>query len=238
MHVTLQPAFILHSRPYRESSMLLDIFSQDYGRIGLIARGVRNNRSKLRSLLQPFIPLLISWRGKSELMTLQHAEPHGPIVWLQKEGLLSGFYLNELLIRLLQKHDPHKELYTIYQTTLLKLGNNEFHQQYLRLFEKKLLKEIGYGLQLSSSIPDNQVFLADRIYRFYSDHGFELCNKNENIPHAMLFSGKSLLALATEQLEDPTSLKDAKRLMRIVLGTLLGDKPLHSRKLFKGIHVK
>lgn len=233
MRITLHPAFILHHRPYRESSLLLDVLTQDHGRISLIAKGVRKNRSPLRALLQPFFPLLLSWQGKSELMTLSQAEPQGAPIQLQAECLLSGFYLNELLIRLLQKHDPHPELYTIYQDTLLELERAELQQKHLRLFEKKLLEELGYGLQLQHTIPDGKAFLAGQFYRFYPEQGFELCESNE--AQGMIFPGKSLLALAAEQLDDAEVLRDAKRLMRTALGILLGPQPLHSRKLFTGV---
>jgi len=235
MRVSLQPAFILHCRPYRETSLLLDVFTQEYGRIALIARGVRKNRSKIRPLLQPFFPLVISWQGKTELMTLQLAEPQGTPIFLRGECLLSGFYLNELLVRLLQKQDPHPQLYTIYHHTLLELGQPALQQKYLRLFEKKLLDELGYGLQLNHSIPDGKVFQANQLYRFYPERGFELVDGNETPSSGTIFRGKSLLALASEQLDDEMSLQEIKRLMRIALGGLLGPQPLQSRRLFTGI---
>lgn len=233
MRITLQPSFILHHRPYRETSLLLDVFTKDYGRISLIARGVRKQRSQIRSLLQPFNPLFISWQGKTELMTLQNVEPAGIPISLQGECLLSGFYLNELLMRLLQKQDPHPQLYTIYQETLLELQGVKLQQKYLRLFEKKLLDELGYGLQLES-----RGFLADRLYRFYPEQGFELYEGNEQEPEGTLFLGKSLLALAMGELEDADALKEIKRLMRIALGILLGPEPLQSRKLFTGVSLE
>ncbi len=235
MRISLSPAFILHHRAYRETSLLLDVFSEHHGRITLIAKGVRKSRSRLHALLQPFFPLLLSWQGKSELMTLQAVEPQGLPIQLIGECLLSGFYLNELLIRLVQKQDPHPELYTIYHRTLLELERVELQQKHLRLFEKKLLEELGYGLQLQHAIPDSKAFLADRLYRFYPELGFELCDSNEGESQEMIFLGKSLIALATEQLENAESLRDAKRLMRIALRELLGTQPLHSRRLFRGV---
>lgn len=233
MRIQLQPAFILHHRPYRETSLLLDVFSQEHGRISLIAKGVRKNRSTWRGLLQLFFPLLLSWQGKTELMTLSGAEPQSTPMQLQAGYLLSGFYLNELLMRLLPKHDPHPQLYTIYHHTLLELERGNSQQKHLRLFEKKLLEELGYGLQLKSTIPEDKAFQADRNYRFHPEQGFELCEDSEN--SVLIFSGKSLLALAAEQLDDAETLRDVKRLMRLALGTLLGSQPLHSRKLFTGV---
>lgn len=238
MRISLQPAFILHHRAYRETSLLLDVLTQDYGRISLIARGVRKNRSRTKPLLQPFRPLLISWHGKTELMSLQIVEPQGIPIPLQGECLLSGFYLNELLMRLLQKHDPHPQLYTIYRDTLLELGQTRLQQKHLRLFEKKLLDELGYGLQLDHAIPDGKAFLADRLYRFYPEQGFELYEGTENQPQGMIFWGKSLLALLTGQLEDEETLREIKRLMRIALGVLLGPEPIQSRRLFTGVTIE
>ncbi len=231
MRISLQPAFILHHRPYRETSLLLDVFTKDYGRIALIARGVRKNRSQMRALLQPFRGLWVSWRGKTELMTLDGVEAQSMPILLQGECLLSGFYLNELLIRLLQKQDPHPQLYTIYQETLLELSQATLDQKYLRLFEKKLLDELGYGLQLQHA------FLADQLYRFHPEQGFELYQGETNEADPLIFQGKSLVVLATGQLDqaDADSLKEIKRLMRIALGIVLGPKPLQSRKLFIGV---
>src|SRR5689334_15045703 len=118
MSILLQPAYILHTRAYRDTSLLLEVLTQDYGRVSLVARGVRNSRMRLRSILQPFIPLLLSMQGRSELKLLISAEMNGLSLSLRGDCLLSGFYLNELLVRSLQKEDPHPELYILYQKTL------------------------------------------------------------------------------------------------------------------------
>ena len=229
MRISFHPAFILHQRPYRETSLLLDVLTQDYGRISLIARGVRTARSPLRGLLQPFNPLLLSWQGRTELMTLTSADLNlnGVPKQLQGTSLLGGFYLNEVLTRVLQKQDPHPQLYTIYQHTLIELQTAELQEKTLRVFEKKLLAELGYGLQL-----DQQNLDANKFYRYLPEQGFVLCNENEIDPQAMIFSGKSLLAINEEQFNDDDILRDAKRLMRLTLAPLLGSQPLHSRKLF------
>jgi DNA repair protein RecO (recombination protein O) len=225
MRVPLQPAFVLHHRPYRETSVILDLFTEQYGRIAAVARGVRQSRSQLKPLLQPFNPLLISWQGRSELMTLINVEPNGMLERLQGECLLSGLYLNELLVRVLPKHDPHPALYTIYAETLLELQGVQLQQKPLRLFEKKLLEELGYGLHLNSD------FNADKFYRFHPEHGFECCVETP-ILEPNIFLGKSLMALASEELEDENCLRDAKRLMRQALAPLLGQQQLNSRQLY------
>jgi DNA repair protein RecO (recombination protein O) len=233
MRVALQPAFILHHRPYRETSLLLDLFTPEFGRIGLISRGVRKTRSPMKALLQPFNPLLVSWQGKTELMMLTSVEAGGKYCQLRGDCLLSAFYLNELLIRVLQKQDPHSQLYTVYANTLVELQSGTLQQKTLRLFEKKLLEEIGYGLQLECDISKGNPLIAEKHYRFYPEQGFDLYNKSDDHESlAMVFSGKSLIALAKDQLDDPECLRDAKRLMRIALAPLLGSQPLHSRKLF------
>jgi DNA repair protein RecO (recombination protein O) len=230
MRVALQPAFVLHHRAYRETSVILDLLTQDHGRISAVARGVRQARSQLKPLLQPFIPLLISWQGRSELLTLLAAEPNGSSQPLTGENLLSGFYLNELLVRVLPKYDTHPGLYTIYQQTLLELTNLDLLQKSLRLFEKNLLEALGYGLQLMYDTNQHDI-AADKYYRFHADQGFELC-QNSAVATASLFSGKSLLALANEQLHDDNVLREIKRLMRLALAPLLGQYPLNSRQLY------
>jgi DNA repair protein RecO (recombination protein O) len=233
MRIALQPAFILHHRPYRETSLLLDVLTQDYGRISLISRGVRSRRSPLKALLQPFNSLLLSWQGKTELMMLTGAEALRMPFQLRGDCLLSGFYLNELLVRLLQKHDPTPQLYTVYLNTLVELQASQLQQKTLRLFEKKLLEEIGYGLELTVDVSTDMPIAADNRYKYYPEQGFELYTEDDsNVPISMVFSGKSLLALAKEQLDDPECLRDAKRLMRIAFAPLLGSQPLYSRKLF------
>jgi DNA repair protein RecO (recombination protein O) len=230
MRINLEPAFVLHSRPYRETSVLLDLFTHEHGRISVIAKGVRSKRSRLKSLLQPFVPLLISWQGKGELGTLTGAEGQGYYNNLNGECLLSGLYLNELLMRVLHKFDPQPGLYTIYQKTLLEL-QGEGLQKTLRLFEKKLLEEIGYGLQLLYAQPAGTIIDADHYYHFHPEHGFEYYGELNKTAGAV-FSGKSLLAIAADQLDDETVQRDCKRLMRLALAPLLGKNPLQSRKLY------
>lgn len=231
MRINLQPAFVLHHRPYRETSVILDLFTQEHGRISAVARGVRQSRSHLKSLLQPFVPLLVSWQGKGELMALTGAEAHGQPIRMAGECLFSGLYLNEVLMRLLPKHDANAQLYTIYHNTLLELQGAHLLQKTLRLFEKKLLEELGYGLQLNHDAGSKENFDAEKYYRFHPEHGFELCADLDSQCSAD-FSGKSLLALAVEQLDDEASLRDAKRLMRLAMAPLLGQYPLNSRKLY------
>lgn len=229
MIANLQPAFILHRRPFRETSLLLDVFTQEYGRVSLIAKGVKSPRSKWRGILEPFLPLLIAYRGKTELMHLQIAEPAGVPVFLQKNNLTVGFYLNELLIKLLQKQDPHPMLFNAYQNMIFHLAKNQLDQKTLRLFEKKLLEEIGYGLPFKH-------IEADQFYRFCGEQGFVLCSQNETIKKTPIFSGKNLLALCAGELNNSNVLQDANKILRFAIAHVLGNKTIQSRKLLFGYH--
>jgi len=229
--VALEPAYVLHRRSYRETSFLIEIFTKQYGRISLVARGARKARSALQGILQPFIPILISWAGNGELMTMTHAEPYGEVKQLQKECLYAGFYLNELLLGLLHKWDAYPHLYQIYAQTIAVLQNNQLEEKTLRLFEKNLLEELGYALLPKSSDLKNE-FLPDAYYRFVPEQGFVLSPASHSDPaQSRVFSGKNLIAIAEENWHTE-SLQDAKRLIRFVLTPLLGARQIHSRKLF------
>jgi DNA repair protein RecO (recombination protein O) len=229
MRVHHQPAFVLHHRPYRETSVILDLLTEDHGRISAVARGVRQARSQLKPLLQPFIPLLVTWQGKSELMTLVSAEANDYSQGLAGAGLLSGLYVNELLMRVVPKYDAHPGLYTIYQQTLLELSNPDLLQKSLRLFEKNLLEALGYGLQLKHDI-HHQDIVAEYFYHYHVERGFEVSQNPAT--ESALFSGKSLLAFAADQLADANILQEIKRLMRMALAPLIGQFPLRSRQLY------
>jgi DNA repair protein RecO (recombination protein O) len=224
MRVALQRAFVLHHRAYRETSVILDLLTEEHGRISAVARGVRQARSQLKPLLQPFNPLFVTWQGKSELMTLLSAEANGHGYGLAGDSLLSGLYVNELLMRILPKDDAHPGLYTIYQQTLVELAKS------LRLFEKNLLDALGYGLQLNHDLQQQEI-VAENFYLYHVEQGFARTSvKGHDNP--VLFSGKSILAFAAEQLHDPDILQEIKRLMRMALAPLIGQYPLRSRQLY------
>jgi len=227
-NVLLQPAYILHTRLYRDTSLLIEIFTPDYGRVSLVARGVRGARSRYKGLLQPFIPLLISWRGKGELMSLTSVEANGISQYLVGETLLCGIYLNELLVRLLHRYDAHPNLYQSYQTTLTKLINET--QISLRLFEKKLLAELGYALQLNREAQTGASIQSKQFYFFEPTRG--VFNSTNNVQQKNVFSGEALLAIHNNEFSETHTMNDAKRLLRIALNYLLGGKPVRSRELF------
>lgn len=236
MRMQTQPAFVLHTRNYSETSLLLEVFTSQHGRLGLIAKGARRPASRLRAVLAPFQPLLIGWSGRGELMILTGAEPDGAEHGLQGEVLYCGFYLNELLMRLLHRHDPHEQLYTAYRETLATLvGATSRYEAALRLFEKRLLRELGYGLMLEHDVTDRSPIAADALYEYIPERGpIRIRHPELNARlQGVRVRGESLLALANDDLSEPRALREAKVLMRTLLAPHLGDRPLHSRNLFQ-----
>lgn len=227
MRVVLAPAFILHRRPYRESSLLVEALSRDYGRVGLVARGASRPRARLKALLQPFQPLLLSWSGRGDLTTLHAAEELQRLPGLPAARLLSGFYLNELLIMLLARGDPCPELFAGYQRALAELAGDANEQVPLRRFEVELLARLGYGLQLTHEADNGRPLLAGQRYRYLLDRGpVPLTEAGPGI----IISGQSLLALAAGEFGEPAMLQEVKQLTRAALAARL-DKPLQSRAM-------
>ncbi|MFT4046501.1 MAG: DNA repair protein RecO [Solimonas sp.] len=222
--VALEPAYLLNRRPYSDSSLLLEAMTREHGRVGLVARGARSTKSKLRGLLQPFQPLLLSWSASGELATLSGAESAGPPVLLAGERVFYGWYLNELLLRLLQRQDAHPRLFDAYAQAIRQLpGDAEPAQDALRLFEKTLLAEIGYGLLL----PDD----LDATRRYHYDAHGGVCPAPAGDLSA--YSGASLIALREERLATPEARRDALRLLRAALAAQLGNKPLQTPQLLR-----
>lgn len=227
----LEAAFLLHRKPYRDTSLLIEAFSENHGRLGLVARGARSRRGGVASLLQPFQPLLLSWSGRGELHTLTAAEPQGPPLSLQAHSLISGFYLNELLMRLLPRDDPHPILYQRYADTLHRLATNALDEWWLRLFERDLLQELGYGLLLTQEGGSGEMVQADAIYCYHPEFGPQ--QQNDDNTHCLRVHGDTLLSLAGGSVPDECNRSEAKRLMRGVLAGYLGNRPLASRELFR-----
>lgn len=233
--VLLQPGYVLHQRLYRESSLLVELWTRDHGRLTVIAKGVRKPRSAQQGLLQPFIPLLLSFSGKTELLTLTHVEMQVEVRVnsLQGECLFAGFYLNELLMTLLPKWDAHPILFAAYEKAVLALHGTILEQKALRSFEQRLLDELGYGVLPKSQHALQQTFHPNHYYRFTPEQGFVTCEPSESPQiKSNIFSGEHLLAIACEDWQNESILLDAKRLTRIILTSLLGMRPLYSRQLF------
>ena len=231
MRVALTPCFILHCRLYRETSMLLDVFSQEYGRISLIANGVRRAKSKYQGLLQPYQRLLMAWRGKTELMTLTDAEIDAESYQLFNDRFITGCYVNELIIRLLHRHEPHPQLFTSYDRVLRQLTTTDNIQAALRIFEKNFLQSIGYGLIL-----DREIKSGRRIHKnsnYYYLIGLGPTQAPSPTACQLSISGQSLLALHHEELHSDKEFAELKKLTRFVLRHYLGEKPLASRALYQ-----
>ncbi len=230
-----QPAYILHSRPYRETSLLLEIFTLEYGRISAVAKGAKRPKARARGLLQPFVPLLIACVGRGELLTLSDFDSVGSFPLLTGRRLVSAFYLNELMVRLLHRGDTNQELYQGYEGAIQGLAAIHEEQHVLRLFEKTLLKTLGYELQLVKEVETGDAVHPDRTYLYDPEKGPILVDiARQNSDHQQsnqFYRGKSLLALAAESLNDMVVLGDAKRLMRQALALHLGNKPIESRRL-------
>lgn len=231
MRVAQEPAFVLHHYEYGETSLLLEMFTRQHGRLGLLAKGVRRARSPLRAALIPFQPLTVSFSGRGELPTIGSAEPLAAAPALRGNSLFCGLYLNELLLRLLHRHDPHERLFESYGAALARLAAGENTEAVLRIFEKRLLEDIGYGLVLDHDVAEHAPLLAGGLYRYLPERGPVAAERasGEGIP----VHGASLLALAHERLENEEVLREAKRLLRVLLARQLGDRPLLSRDLFR-----
>lgn len=227
-----EPSFVLHSYPFRETSLVLEVFSRQHGRVALVARGARRPRSALRGLLMGFQPLLLSWFGRHELRTLHSAEWQGGQPQLHGTALLCGFYLNELLLNLMARDDPHGSLYEYYQQTLQRLAQENDHAFTLRCFEKHMLQELGYALLLDAEADTGKPIVPTRNYRYILEHG-----PIAETPDAsgMPVSGKTLLDIAADDYSDAKSARQSKQLMRMLLDHHLAGKALHTRELMRDL---
>jgi len=219
----LVPAYLLSVRPLRETSLLIEAWTRTRGRVGLVARGARGPKSRRRALLQSLQPLLLSWTERGELGTLMDAESSGPPVMLQGKALLCAWYLNELLVRLMPRQDPHPALFDAYEWALQQLP--ESMEPALRSFEMSLLCEAGYGLWLPDTLEAGQNYL------YVWDEGpvEAAAGTSEAIP------GDHLIALREGRLETPDQLRSARRLLRAALARQLGDRPLRTAQLFRAL---
>ncbi len=220
---------MLHARAYRETSQLLETFTAGFGRIGLIARGARRPKSAFRGILNPFQPLRLSWSGRGELLTLREADLGGIAADLVGDQVMAGFYVNELLMKLLQRGDPHPELFVHYATLIAEIGQGKPLELLLRRFELQLLGEIGYALDLEREAVNQVPLQPDQCYEFHAEGGVVPAINGES--DDSVFSGATLLAIGRMELENEKQLRDAKRLLRSVLNYHLGDRGLKTRRV-------
>lgn len=230
MRVDLQPAYILHTRPYRDTSLLIDFLTPDFGRVTAVARGVRKNKTPKRQLLNPFSRLLVCWQGKTDMKLLTSFESDNHFLSLTANYLYSGFYLNELLVRLLPEMDGHNGLYFAYEQSLNALQSKDDIEPLLREFEFRLLTELGYGLDFSADVRNDCTIEAQGFYECHVQEGF--FRAGADVPEQFLLKGEWLLAIAAGDYSDPATRLAAKYLSRRLLKPLLGSRPLNSRQLF------
>ena len=228
--VQLEPAYILHHRKYRETSLLLDVFSKEHGRVSLLAKGARRNKKQQAIAFDLYQQYLVSWVAKSELGTLTDIEPGQTGFQLQNKQVFCGFYMNELIVNLLHQHEPHPDLFTAYETTLYELKEGRAEDIVLRYFEKRLLQILGYGLVLDCDVSTGEPINAEQNY-FYE---FEMgpVNKSSRPGSAFTVKGKTLLQLDREQLDEKEQAQEARNLLRAILSRHLGNKKLASRDLY------
>lgn len=247
--------FVLHSYPYLETSLIVEMFTRSHGRVVAVAKGAKRPTSAMKSRLNPFQGLLLTWFGKSDLKTLKTVEHAEIYPQLSGAALMSAFYMNELLLKLAQREDAHEALYDAYEDAIVTLTSNRAHAEpvtgiatALRKFEMCLLSELGYALQLTEEADTHDAINADERYVYVMERGpisVRHTAKN-NRQHAevryqsgssdgLQLIGKTLLDLAAGDFSDPQTQAQAKLLMRRAINQLLGDKPLHTRQLIRDL---
>jgi DNA repair protein RecO (recombination protein O) len=241
-------AYVLHSYPYRETSLILQAWTEKHGRLGLVAKGARRPKSASRSLLVPFQPLVIDWFGKGELRTLKTAEPASPATPLAGQALLSAFYLNELLLKLTTRDDPHERLFVAYDEAVAALRGISRKgapaiEPVLRRFELALLRELGYALELAREAGTHAPIVAEREYFYVVERGAVPAPARQNAvagssdprSDAVRLSGATLLDLERGRFEDDKTIAQAKSLMRLLINHSLNGQELATRAMVRDL---
>jgi DNA repair protein RecO (recombination protein O) len=227
-----EAGYILHSYPYRETSLLIEVFTRNFGRFSLVARGARRPKSALRGVLLSFSSLALSWSGKTELKTLNGAEWRGGYLSLKGAALICGFYVNELLLKLLHRDDPHGLLFDAYEKTLHDLSEGMDPAASLRCFEVNLLRELGYALSLDRDATNDKLIDPLRRYTYVIERGPVAV---EHMQNGVELHGKTLLDMHAGQYLDPVTRQQSKQLMRSLISHYLGNQQLHSRQLLRDL---
>lgn len=229
-----EAAFVLHAYPYMETSLVVEVLTRGHGRMGMLARGARRPRSALRGVLLAFHPLRVSWSGAAELVTLTAAEWAGA-GGLSGTALMCGFYLNELLLKLLPREDAHEALFDAYGASLARLATGEPHAAVLRSFERRLLTELGYAPQLEREVACGMPIEPGRRYAYEPDRGpLEEAPGNAE---GLLVSGRTLLAMARDDYREPQTREEARRLLRLLIGARLGGQVLNTRAVLAELRI-
>jgi DNA repair protein RecO (recombination protein O) len=231
VRVDHQPGFVLHSYPWRETSLVVEFFSREFGRVALVARGAKRPTSQFRGLLSPFNPLAVSWSGRNDIKMLVRADWLGGMQPLRGDALLAAFYANELLVRLLARLDPHERLFGSYVGLLQSLSHETRHDAVLRVFELDLLQDIGYEVPLDRCA-DGEPIDADAQYLFGIGQGAQRLERGDADDGSQV-SGRTLLAMAARRFDDERVAAEAKALLRRVIRYHLGGKPLNTRRILQ-----
>lgn len=228
-----QPAYVLHTYPYKETSLIVEAFTRGHGRVALLARGARRPRSAMRGVLLAFHPLRLGWSGAGELGNLIAAEWAGALQPLSGRSLMCGFYLNELLLRLLPREDPHETLFDVYAETLARLSVERSHFEILRRFEKRLLAELGYAPVLEREASSGAPIDPSRRYVYEPDRG---PMPSRNASGDFTVSGQTLLDVAADDYSRPETRDEARLLLRALIGQRLQGQVLHTRTVLRELN--
>ena len=225
---------MLHSHPWRETSLIVELFSRDHGRVAMVAKGARRPMSPLRGVLMAFQPLLVDWSGGGEVKTLVRAEWQGGQPLLTGRALLCGYYLNELIVKLSAREDPHPALFTAYAEALRQLAAGASQAALLRRFELALLRELGYGVVLDRDVRTGEPVQPDACYLYIIEQGPVVTDGDEDGlaggRHAL--DGRALLDMAAGVFERAETLAQSKHLLRMLINHHLGGQSLQSRRVF------
>ena len=244
----MDKGYVLHTYPYRETSLILQVWTEKHGRMGLVAKGARRPKSASRSVLIPFQPLVLDWFGRGELRTLKTAEPASPATPLGGQSLLSAFYLNELLLKLTTRDDPHEGLFTAYDDAITALraisraavapsrGRQDEVEPVLRRFELRLLQELGYAVELTREATTHAPIVAERDYLYVVERGpIPAPGEGQTPANAVRLSGLTLIDLDRGRLEDAATIAQAKQLMRLLINHSLNGQELATRAMVRDL---
>jgi DNA repair protein RecO (recombination protein O) len=229
-----EPAFVLHGYPFRETSLVVELLTRGYGRVAVVAKGARRPKSSLRGVLMAFQPLLVSWSGKGELHTLLRAEWDGRYRPLKGLPLICGFYLNELLLKLLARHDAHERLFDTYALTLGALLAGGEPGAILRTFEKNLLRDLGYAILLDRDVQSGHPIAAEERYTYVLERG-PVSARNDARAKGVELLGQTLLDMQADVYSSTLTQQQSKVLMRTLINHYLGDQVLHTRQLLRDL---
>ncbi|MGB2421258.1 MAG: DNA repair protein RecO [Porticoccaceae bacterium] len=230
VRIEAEPGFVLHQTPYRETSLLVDLYSRHYGRVRCVAKGFRKpNKKGISRAIFPYTEHYFSWQGNGDLKTLTRADAIQAPIFLQREALFTGLYINELLYRLMHEYDPHPYFYAHYQQFIAQLAERGANEAMLRTVEMSLLEELGYGLVLHV---DSQGLAIDanQFYQYVPEHGLTPVGNSQD-PNALF--GRDLIALVNNDFSQASVMRAAKQINRRVIDFYLGGRPLNSRELYR-----